>query len=388
MTFNLKKEKKVKPQSTNKTIEQLHDEKLQYLSRLQESVDRRQTFLRKKGTAKKVVCEECLDIVPSSKKECPVCSCKTLVEYSSSMESRMTEKIQDIQSKKEEIEYYLNSHSILLEYYTKPATQEDVSHSRLGTVKHTASNERQSIVQDYYRTNHQIYHQPVRKNFVEYCRDCHLELKETSEKDFLCTGCGVVVGRIIDGFSYNDAEHYDISGTFDYRRINYFTEWLNHIQAKEQITINEDLLNKIKTELRKERILDSSKVTQPKIKKILKLLGEPKLYDHIPAITSRICGIKPLRMPTEVIDKLKQLFMAIQAPFDLLKGPRKNFFSYPYVIYKFCELLGLHEYLSHFQLLKSREKLIKQDILWKSIIEHLQKHDTVVGIEWVFIASI
>jgi hypothetical protein len=37
-----------------------------------------------------------------------------------------------------------------------------------------------------------------------------------------------------------------------------------------------------------------------------------------------------------------------------------------------CELLGEDDYLPCFQLLKSKEKLYKQDQMWKSICKELQ----------------
>ena len=48
-----------------------------------------------------------------------------------------------------------------------------------------------------------------------------------------------------------------------------------------------------------------------------------------------------------------------------------NFLSYNYVMYKFFELLELDEYLTCFQLLKSRTKLHQQDQIWKNICKDL-----------------
>ena len=65
------------------------------------------------------------------------------------------------------------------------------------------------------------------------------------------------------------------------------------------------------------------------------------------------------------------MFKEIQIPFEELRPTvvpkRKNFLSYNYVMYKFFELLELDEYLQCFQLLKSRNKLHQQDIIWKHI---------------------
>ena len=58
---------------------------------------------------------------------------------------------------------------------------------------------------------------------------------------------------------------------------------------------------------------------------------------------------------------------------------RKNFLSYSYVIHKFCELLEFDHLLEYFPLLKSREKLHQQDLIWTKICRDLK---------WQFIPSL
>ena len=85
-------------------------------------------------------------------------------------------------------------------------------------------------------------------------------------------------------------------------------------------------------------------------------------------------------MPQELEERLRIMFKDIQAPFKKHCPPeRKNFLSYSYVLYKFCELLGEDEYLQYFPLLKSKEKLYNQDVLFKKICEELR---------WEFIPTI
>jgi hypothetical protein len=67
------------------------------------------------------------------------------------------------------------------------------------------------------------------------------------------------------------------------------------------------------------------------------------------------------------------MFNQVQAPFERhCPADRKNFLSYSYVLYKFCELLSEDEYLPCFPLLKSKEKLYKQDQIWKNICSDLK----------------
>ena len=56
----------------------------------------------------------------------------------------------------------------------------------------------------------------------------------------------------------------------------------------------------------------------------------------------------------------------------LYKPPgRKNFLSYPYILFKFSELLELDELLNYFPMLKPT-KLMEQDVIWAKFCKHLK----------------
>jgi hypothetical protein len=78
-------------------------------------------------------------------------------------------------------------------------------------------------------------------------------------------------------------------------------------------------------------------------------------------------------MSREDEEKLRHMFREIQPSFKkhCPKG-RRNFLSYGYVLYKFCELLEMDEYLACFPLLKNRDKLYLQDKTWEKICGELR----------------
>ena len=83
-------------------------------------------------------------------------------------------------------------------------------------------------------------------------------------------------------------------------------------------------------------------------------------------------GQKPLSMTPEMEEKLRYLFLQIQKPFEkYCPAGRKNFISYNFVFYKFCEMLDYNEFLKYFPLLKSKEKLYQQEQIWKKICEDI-----------------
>jgi hypothetical protein len=201
-----------------------------------------------------------------------------------------------------------------------------------------------------------------------------------NEAIFTCTTCGFQDFVLIDSDkpSYKDPPR-EVS-YYAYKRINHFNEWLAQFQAKETTEIPQEVYDAILVELKKERIMDFRTLKGSKVKEILKKLKFNKYYEHIPHIINRLNGQTAPVMSREVEEKLRYMFKEIQPSFQAHcpKG-RSNFLSYSYVLYKFCELLELDEYLPCFPLLKNRDKLYVQDKIWQKICADLS---------WEFIKSI
>tara|TARA_B110001469_G_scaffold127517_1_gene148756 strand:+ start:2390 stop:3463 length:1074 start_codon:yes stop_codon:yes gene_type:complete len=165
---------------------------------------------------------------------------------------------------------------------------------------------------------------------------------------------------------------------YAYKRINHFREILAQFQAKETTQISDDLIERIRSQITKERI-NLVTLTNTRTKSILKKLGLNKYYEHIPFIKDRL-GIKPPIMTQDLEEKLCSLFLEIQRPYSrCCPDHRVNFLNYYYTIYKLCEMLGQNQFLAYFPMLKDREKRIEQDEIWKKICKEL---------EWRFIATI
>jgi hypothetical protein len=163
-------------------------------------------------------------------------------------------------------------------------------------------------------------------------------------------------------------ERVEFQSYYAYKRSNHFNEWLAQFQAKQTTTIPDEIFEKVLNELKKERITDTSKITTKKIREYLKKLKLNKYYEHIPYIITRIQGKAAPSLTPELEEKLKIMFSMIQEPFAKhCPKDRKNFLSYSYTLHKFCELLGQDDLLCCFPLLKSREKLYIQDVIWKGI---------------------
>ncbi len=234
----------------------------------------------------------------------------------------------------------------------------------------------QIVSPEHARTSHEIEYE----TFGD-CPACEVEMIFSSnEAVFTCAKCGYQDFVLIDSDkpSYKDPPR-EVS-YYAYKRINHFNEWLAQFQAKESTEIPQDVYDAILVELKKERIMDFRTLKASKVKEILKKLKFNKYYEHIPHIINRLNGQTAPVMSREIEEKLRYMFKEIQPSFQnhCPKG-RSNFLSYSYVLYKFCELLELDEYLPCFPLLKNRDKLYVQDKIWEKICQDLR---------WQFIRSI
>lgn len=216
---------------------------------------------------------------------------------------------------------------------------------------------------------------------LDICHYCHNEmLLEQNTGKIICVTCGIQEQVLIDSDkpSYKDPPKEMTS--FCYKRINHLNEFLAQFQAKETTEIPEEVYNEILVEINKERIDNMADLTPEKLRALLRKIKRNDYYEHIPYIINQLNGLPPPIISPEVEEIIRSMFKEIQIPFEkFCPKKRKNFLSYNYVMYKFFELLELDEYLDCFQLLKSRNKLHQQDVIWKNICQYTK---------WQFIPSL
>lgn len=212
------------------------------------------------------------------------------------------------------------------------------------------------------------------------CKSENVQIDHMSS-DMICMECGIAEHTMIDGnLSYKEEQEQEKVFVYSYKRENHFNEWLSQFQAQETTSIPPDVIEQLRCEFKKQRIKNLSEITHAKVRTLLKKLRYNKYYEHVPFITNMLNGVRPPSMTNKLEETLRKMFMDIQKPFDThCPEERKNFLSYSYVLYKFCELLGEDGFLPCFPLLKSKEKLYQQDVIWKKICGDLH---------WEFIPTI
>ena len=63
---------------------------------------------------------------------------------------------------------------------------------------------------------------------------------------------------------------------YTYKRENHFNEWVAQFQAKESTNVPKDVIEKIRTEFKKQKIKDVSEITHAKVRGLLKKLNMNK----------------------------------------------------------------------------------------------------------------
>ena len=270
---------------------------------------------------------------------------------------------------------------LLNDYYSGNVNKKvEVNKGVLGYFKHIEPDE-DDVKQETNIIN--TYMSNIDENFlsmedkqirVDKCRLCNSTMMyKMINSELICEKCGFTETIVINSekTSYKDPPRE--ASYFAYKRINHFNEWLAQFQAKETTEIPEEIYKNIYKEVKKNINLDIQNITPKQVREILKKLDYNKYYEHIPHVINVLNGKKAPVLSRQEEEHLRSLFKEIQLPFSKnCPQDRKNFLSYSYVLHKFCELLEYDYLLSHFPLLKSREKLQQQDKIWKLICRDLQ----------------
>lgn len=210
------------------------------------------------------------------------------------------------------------------------------------------------------------------------CPECKARgsiVVESSDSTVQCRACGYCRYEPV----LQSAPSYRINRTARptmtlYKRINHFNDWMSQFQAKESITVPDEVYATIVKEIYRTKTPSGRQreITAKSLRGILRKLKFNKYYEHIPRIMHRLQGTRPPTITQEVEDRMRFMFREIQEPF-MRHSPktRKNFLSYSFVLRKFVGLLGLNELKGHFPLLKSRAKLYAQDLVWRRICADL-----------------
>lgn len=302
-------------------------------------------------------------------------------------QSRYEKNLNSCQTHEELCEYLFKSWPFL-ERYHKDHEDTKFENDNPFNVKIKKGCQKRDIYLDYLET---VEGQSVTRNNqthvsdssiqCSYCKKFNTTHTDMRSGDLVCENCGLSETVPGEELTYREEqESTEKIVTYSYKRDNHFNEWLLQFQAQEQTNIPEEVISNLRNEFKKQKIKNLDEITHAKVRALLKKLKLNKYYEHVPYISNILNGINPPKMSEALEHRLRRMFKDIQEPFNKnCPETRKNFLSYSYVLYKFCELLGEDDYLDCFPLLKSKDKLHHQDVIWKKICQDLK---------WEFIPTV
>jgi hypothetical protein len=357
------------------TLDNKHQEKIAEFN------DQEESLYKKKKKYKKLVKE--LDALNLT---LPIDLTQDIIDLKANIKNdieNMEIDINQLENRSKELEYYDNVLDILQEYYnptnntinTQTPESNVISINDIFKKRENNSNatDKSKLYDKYMKVVHNVNTRKIKNAHVaKLCSKCKIEKTIHANDGYLiCTSCGDSEAILLesDKPSYKDSNIE--SKACAYKRANHLSEILNQFQAKESTEIHPEIYERIKEELRIQRIYDYKLLDHKIMKKILKKLKLNKYYEHTHHIINNLNGIPPPTMTREQEENIKKMFKDIQKPFALYRPKkRKNFLNYNYIIHKICELYEYDEFLPFFPLLKSRNNLEEQDLVWEKICKY------------------
>lgn len=218
----------------------------------------------------------------------------------------------------------------------------------------------------------------LKSSNIKLCKKCNCEpILIQSEGYLICPNCSEAEYVIIESEIPSHKDTLNEKPKYPYNPINHLIEKLNQYQAKQTTVIKPKIYEIIRAELKK-RIIDIDDVTPELILDILKKYRKNMYYEHHYLIFSHITNTPPPSITRDEEDDIKRMFSMSKKPFKLFKPEwRDNNLNYSYVLNKLFLIKAeldnnpkMAINARYFKLLKSRDKLKMQDVIWKSICKY------------------
>lgn len=255
------------------------------------------------------------------------------------------------------------------------------SHRKTDTIKCFAKTTRdveviRSSLRDEYLFEMNMAPTKVAMAMRDVCPRCPGDvglLLQSVESTLTCPTCGYAMAYL-DATSasipFDDIVDY---AQYSYKRVNHYLMHLSLVQGKEVHRVPDDILQRVMQDLlHRQGVTDVQGVTCRKVRDALRHNRLRKGYDHVAQITSRLSGVPPKRLSHETEEQLRTMFLQMLPAFQRHASKhRTNFLSYTFVIYRCFQILGLHDMLDGIALLKGRDKLEANNVIFEKMCKDL-----------------
>jgi len=267
-----------------------------------------------------------------------------------------------------EAHYLFRAEPLLKRYETilnKPIRVSFTGNDRNDTYK-----EKHNIIMEYINiAKHYINIKPIHyleENFT--CDNCKIDLQTADELLFVCPSCGYAVKNLASIASYQDNNRINNAQRYYYEKRTHFSDSIKKYQGKQNTTIQEKVYDDLRRKIHNHGI-PIKKLTKDHIYEFLKSTGHNEHYEDINLIYYVLTDNKPPDI-SHLETKLFELFDEIDPIYERIKpADRVNFLNGQYVLFKFLQKLRYPCKEDDFYILKTRDKMLEHDEIWKRICE-------------------
>nr|QBK88324.1 MAG: late transcription factor 3-like protein [Marseillevirus LCMAC202] len=292
--------------------------------------------------------------------------------------AKLNTQIQLVESGFREAKYIYRTECILKEY--NKLLNQPIKVDFMGNRVFNQHHRKQTIIIEFLNiAKDYISVQPVegqRRSML--CDDCHVELQREDDFLFVCPLCGFAVKHFASVASYQENNRINVAQRYVYDKRAHFGDSIKKFQAKQNTTISDEVYRDLWDKLHSHDI-PIERLTKDHLYEFLKLTGHSDHYEDITLIYCEMtCNTAPNISYLE--QKLFALFDEIDPVYERVKPlGRVNFLNGQFVLFKLLQKLKYLCKEEDFYILKTREKMLEHDQIWKRICSELS---------WTYIATV
>jgi len=284
--------------------------------------------------------------------------------------NKLLTNIELIESGFREARYIYNTEKILEEYNS--LVSKPIKVDFMGNKIFDDDEKKQTLIGEFLNiAKNYVNIKPIegkRKSML--CEECKIELQRDDDFFFICPNCGYSIKHFASISSYGEGSRINVAQRYVYDKRAHFGDSIKKFQAKQNTTILEqvykDLWDKINS-----HDIPIDKLSEDHIYEFLKLTGHSDHYEDIKLIYCELTG-KVAPDISHLEQKLFELFDEVDPVYERVKSPgRVNFLNGQFVLFKLLQKLKYPCKESDFYILRTREKMLEHDQIWKKICAEL-----------------
>lgn len=299
---------------------------------------------------------------------------------------RIDNEIREIKEEKEKKRYLSVMRPLLNQYYkiiSKPIKINFLSNA--APVEETEKEEVTNTILDLAEKYIPIERDKKTKKEVSKCNGCGGDDLQMSDGQSLCLDCGLIdqVLTTTDA-CFKDIDRVNTSSRYEYDRHTHFRDEIRNMTGTQNVRIKPEVYDILRKCIEQNQI-SMDKLTPDNLLLFMKENRLAKCYEHIYLIfkelTGRSCSPDINKYEAELLERHEMILKI----WNEVKPPgKKNFINARYVLIQMLRQLGWEPHRTAFSVLKTREKLIEHDQIWKKICERLNSPTS----EWIFYPTV